>query len=566
MESTPQKTILFDSPFTVQELFEQTDLIVFVKDQDGIFTFMNKAGTLLLEQKLEEIIGKDEFELLGPTTAFEGWINEHKVLTLGKPQTARVTWKIHREERQLQITKHLLTDSNGELLGTLGIGQEIPLNEIINPTDQFQKDDLLRFNRTFWKSVEKIPKESQKLSQTLIALQSAMVAVAASLDLNHIIDTFTWEISQLLNVDNCILFNLDQEKKTFHLPDLTRSTKDYYKPKTHHLCDFPLINQAVTDRRSLKLDLEKIKPTFYEFDLFRSLGIKSVLILPMVIQDHLVEVAGLVELENEREFTDMEISMAQMLANQTASSILNARLYEALNEANQSLRASNEELDMFAHTVAHDLKGPIGIMKGFTDLLIIEGYQITEDERDKYLEIISKNGRKTNNIINGLLMLATVRKEDIQGEILDMEKFLNEAQFRVQQQFKDLQLQINVPKSIPPAWGNGQWVEEVWINYLSNAAKYGGRPPIVEVGASKQSNGMVCYWVKDNGKGISSEEQAHLFKPFSRLPNPNIEGHGLGLSIVRRIVEKLEGEVGVESEIGVGTKFSFTLPEASPNF
>jgi two-component system sensor histidine kinase/response regulator len=107
--------------------------------------------------------------------------------------------------------------------------------------------------------------------------------------------------------------------------------------------------------------------------------------------------------------------------------------------------------------------------------------------------------------------------------------------------------------------GHGPWVEEVWVNYLSNAIKYGGRPPRVELNAAIQSDGMVCFWVRDNGPGIALDEQIRLFEPFTRLDHIRAGGHGLGLSVVRHIVEKLGGQVGVSSAPGQGSMFSFTL-------
>jgi signal transduction histidine kinase len=119
-------------------------------------------------------------------------------------------------------------------------------------------------------------------------------------------------------------------------------------------------------------------------------------------------------------------------------------------------------------------------------------------------------------------------------------------------------------------------VEEVWVNYLSNAIKYGGQPPRVELGSSLQDpplagggptaqsapseTGWVRFWVRDNGLGLTPDEQGRLFTLFTRLEQTRVKGHGLGLSIVRRIVDKLGGEVGVESEIGEGSTFWFTLP------
>jgi two-component system, sensor histidine kinase and response regulator len=102
-------------------------------------------------------------------------------------------------------------------------------------------------------------------------------------------------------------------------------------------------------------------------------------------------------------------------------------------------------------------------------------------------------------------------------------------------------------------------VEEIWVNYLSNGLKYSGQPPRLKLGATK-SGDVIRFWVRDNGPGLSQEAIAKLFTPFTRLHKATVEeGHGLGLSIVQRIVKKLGGEVGVESQLGVGSVFYFTL-------
>ena len=125
--------------------------------------------------------------------------------------------------------------------------------------------------------------------------------------------------------------------------------------------------------------------------------------------------------------------------------------------------------------------------------------------------------------------------------------------------------EIILPDSWPVALGYGPWVEEVWTNYLSNAIKYGGHPPYVTMGATAQADGIIRFWIQDNGSGLTPEQQERLFTPFMRLDQSRAQGHGLGLSIVRRIVEKLGGEVGVKSDgvPGQGSIFSFTLFSAS---
>ncbi len=108
--------------------------------------------------------------------------------------------------------------------------------------------------------------------------------------------------------------------------------------------------------------------------------------------------------------------------------------------------------------------------------------------------------------------------------------------------------------------GYAPWIEEVWANYLSNGLKYGGQPPLLEIGADRQDDGNIRFWVRDNGPGLTEEAIARLFTPFTRLHKDRAEGHGLGLSIVQQIVEKLGGEVGVENAESQGSLFYFTLP------
>jgi signal transduction histidine kinase len=127
------------------------------------------------------------------------------------------------------------------------------------------------------------------------------------------------------------------------------------------------------------------------------------------------------------------------------------------------------------------------------------------------------------------------------------------------------EVEIIVPDEWPVAVGYAPWIEEVWVNYLSNGIKYGGEPPQLELGATP-SNGpgeQTRFWIRDNGPGIKPEDQARLFTPFTQLGHDRSKGHGLGLSIVQRIVEKLGGQVGVESRIGQGTVFSFSLPDVA---
>ncbi len=234
---------------------------------------------------------------------------------------------------------------------------------------------------------------------------------------------------------------------------------------------------------------------------------------------------------------------------------------EELRQRTVELQVRNEELDAFAQTVAHDLKNPLGVMIGFAQVLAKDYALLPDEDVRNGLRRIVQSGRKVDNIIDQLLLLAAVRKmEEVKTGALDMAAIVADAQSRLDHLIEAYQAEIILPADWPTAFGYGPWVETVWVNYLSNAIKYGGRTPRVELGGTVQADGMVRFWVQDNGQGLTPEEQARLFTPFERLGQVSVRGHGLGLSIVRRIVGRLGGQVGVESRAGQGSVFSFTLP------
>ena len=223
------------------------------------------------------------------------------------------------------------------------------------------------------------------------------------------------------------------------------------------------------------------------------------------------------------------------------------------------------DLNAYAHSVAHDLKNPVGVIIGFADMLERDLGTFSLPQISDVAQAITRSGHKLIGIIDELLLFAQVQSTEVEIGPLDMAAIVAEAVFRVSHLKAEYHAEISLPDSWPVTIGYAQWIEEVWANYLSNALKYGGRPPQVEIGSDLQPDGFVRFWVRDNGDGILRDTCAQLFAPFARFAPTRAAGHGLGLSIVQRIVEKLGGQVGVESDgvPGLGSLFYFTLPAAS---
>lgn len=235
---------------------------------------------------------------------------------------------------------------------------------------------------------------------------------------------------------------------------------------------------------------------------------------------------------------------------------------QSLEEEVLSLEMQNDELNTFAYTVAHQLKNPLSSMIGFSSLADQYFDQMRSDDVRENVRATIEIGQNMTNIIDGLLLLGKMEHAtDLDTEIdsLDMHSIIERVILSLNNPIRECRAHIHLPENWPTAKGYAGWVEEIWMNYISNAIKYGGSPPVIRLGADAPDNGHVHFWVQDNGQGLSSDEQQRIFRPFVRLKKQEIRGNGLGLMIVKKIVERLDGSISLESEVGKGSRFGFTL-------
>jgi len=255
-----------------------------------------------------------------------------------------------------------------------------------------------------------------------------------------------------------------------------------------------------------------------------------------------------------------------ILHNVTERKIAEKALLKANRDLKEEIKKKEnliDDLDAFSHMVAHDLKNMLGIIVSSSEEINYCQKNNLYQDVFLYNDVIRQAAKKTINITQELLVLASVRQEEVNVSKVNTAKVLEEVIPRLKPMVEESGARIYYPESWPAVFGHFSWLEEVWYNYINNAIKYGGKPPVIKLGCETTEGGnKVRFMIMDNGKGLSDEEMKKLFKPFSRLDGLAVKGNGLGLSIVKRIVEKLGGEVGVESENieGKGSVFSFTLP------
>jgi signal transduction histidine kinase len=268
-------------------------------------------------------------------------------------------------------------------------------------------------------------------------------------------------------------------------------------------------------------------------------------------------------------FRKSGLSLPELVEDPEYLEDLTQEVFDDLQHSRQELRgqvsalqARNRHLEEYVDMVAHDLKEPLVVM-AFTSNLITNIPDLSGEKLKEYLRQMGQTADEMKRIINNLKHFSEVSEAEAPFETLHMADVVAKVQGRLSHLIREQQAQVVIPEVWPTAIGYGPWIEEVWANYLSNAIKYGGRPPYVELGASTRSEGVVRFWVRDNGSGIPPAVRTHLFTAFNHVGHVHHLEHGLGLSIVLQIVEKMGGQVGVESEPGAGSLFYFTLPEDS---
>lgn len=218
------------------------------------------------------------------------------------------------------------------------------------------------------------------------------------------------------------------------------------------------------------------------------------------------------------------------------------------------------DLEAFSHTVAHDIQNLIGGILSGCDILRMESPD-TNPMTNKVINMMEKSGTKAISVMHELLLLAQIQQQDITKGKVDMDMIISNVEERLQYAITKKKAKIQKPGYWPEIQSYGPWIEEIWLNLISNGIKYGGKPPLITIGYDILPEQKIKFWVKDNGDGLSQEQIDLLFNKGIQFHKQTSEGTGLGISIVKRIIRKLDGYFYAESPYiqGQGSIFFFIL-------
>jgi len=249
------------------------------------------------------------------------------------------------------------------------------------------------------------------------------------------------------------------------------------------------------------------------------------------------------------------------------------RLQKALEESqkyakevvslNEQLQKQVGELERFTYTVSHDLRSPLVTIKGFLGMLEKDMRDDRPEKIKSDIERIAGATDKMDALLSDLLELSRIGRIVNPPEKIDTVQLIHDSLESVDARIKERKVIVNIQPNLPSLYGDRIRLREVFENLLDNAAKYMGEQsnPMVEIGSQHKGNETV-FFVSDNGMGIENQYKERIFALFEKL-NPTIEGTGIGLALVKRIVETHGGEIWVESEgLGKGSTFFFTIPNS----
>jgi signal transduction histidine kinase len=413
-------------------------------------------------------------------------------------------------------------------------------------------------------------RELARSVEELQALGEVGRAVSSTLDLKTVLTTIVARADQLSGTDGGAIYEYDEPTQSLYL----RATHKLEEELVEALRAAPLrmgqgaVGQAAAARAPVQTPdilADGADPDERLRAVMKRIGPRALLAVPLLREDSIV--GGLVVQRREPgEFPRETVELLQTFATQSALAIQNARLFREIEEKGRELEAASRHKSEFLANMSHELRTPLNAIIGFSEVLAERMFGEVNEKQAEYLQDILSSGRHLLSLINDILDLSKVEAGRLELELgrFHLPTALENALTLVRERASrhGIALEVSVDEDLGEIVGDERKIRQILLNLFSNAVKFtpeGGRVGVTATAADD----VITISVSDTGVGIAPEDQEAIFEEFRQVGRDDTrkqEGTGLGLTLAKKFVELHGGQIGVRSQVGQGSTFTFTLP------
>jgi GAF domain-containing protein len=402
--------------------------------------------------------------------------------------------------------------------------------------------------------------------EELRALGDVSQAVNSTLDLATVLSTIVSRAVQLSGTEAGAIYEFDQQQTELQLRSTYGMSEELIQAlRDHHLgLSEPTIDRAVSYREPVQIEDLATSPPTPARDIIARAGYRALLVVPLLARDHVVGVL-VVRRKMPGAFPQDTIDLLKTFAAQSVLAIQNAHLFTEIDEKSRQVEIASQHKSQFLANMSHELRTPLNAILGYTELILDNIYGETPDKMREVLERLQANGKHLLGLINDVLDLSKIEAGQLTLDLADysLQDVVHTVVVAVESlaNGKKLALTADVGQNLPIGHGDGRRLAQVLLNLVGNAIKFTDKGEVAIKATT--SDGSFTVAVRDTGPGISPSDQGKIFEEFQQADNSATKrkgGTGLGLSIAKRIIGMHGGRIWVESDVGKGSTFAFTIP------
>jgi signal transduction histidine kinase len=402
--------------------------------------------------------------------------------------------------------------------------------------------------------------------EELRALGDVSQAVNSTLDLATVLSTIVSRAVELSGTEAGTIYEFDEQRRELQLRSSHGMSDELIQAlRDHHLgIGEPTIDRALACREPVQIDDLATSPSTPARDIIARAGYRALLVVPLLGRDHVLGTLA-VRRKEPGAFPQNTVELLKTFAAQSVLAIQNAHLFTELDEKSRQLGIASQHKSQFLANMSHELRTPLNAILGYTELILDNIYGETPEKMREVLERLHANGKHLLGLINDVLDLSKIEAGQLTLDLADysikdvVDTVVSAVGSLASE--KRLALTADVGQSLPVGHGDGRRLAQVLLNLVGNAIKFTDRGEVA-IKASVE-NGSFTVAVRDTGSGIATSDQGKIFEEFQQADNSATKrkgGTGLGLSIAKRIIGMHGGRIWVESDVGKGSTFAFTIP------